>query len=111
MVQLVPKILTAPLTSFKQMARFDLGSQTSLPAPGPNPALQFGKVVALEIDRGIFATGGGGGRDLPCHGRYLSDHGSGQIFTVLDSLSSSVVSSISGLATQHRVEIAIPILL
>jgi hypothetical protein len=62
-------------------------------------------VVALLMDFGNLATGGGGG------GRYLSDHGSGQILTVLDSFSSSVMSSISGLATQHLVLIAIPILL
>ena len=77
---------------------------TSPLASGSNPAHQFGKVVALLIVRGNLATGGGGGR-------YLSDHGSGQIFTVLVSFSSSVMSSISGLATQHLVLIAIPILL
>ena len=84
MAQLVPKSLTAPLGS------------------GSNPAHQLGKVVALLIVRGNLAAGGGGGR-------YLSDHGSGQIFTVLVSFSSSVTSSISGLGTQHLVLIATPI--
>ena len=84
------------------MAQFDPKSQTAPPAPGPNPAHQLGKVVALLIVRGNFVTGGGGGR-------YLSDHGSGQIRTVEDFFSSSVVSSISGLPTQHLVLIAIPI--
>ena len=72
---------------------------------------QHGTVVALLFVRGKFDVtmrGGGGGRDRPCHGGYRSDHGIGQIFTVLDSFSSSV-SSISGPPTQHLVLIAIPI--
>jgi hypothetical protein len=72
------------------------------------PAHQLGRVVALLIVLGNFVTGGGGGRDRSGHGWYLSDHGSGQIRTVLDSFSSSV-SSVSGLPTQHLVLIAIPI--
>ena len=94
-------------TSFKQMTQFDPKSQTTPPASGPNPAHQLGKVVIELTDRGIFVTGGGGGRDLSGHGGYLSDHGSGQILTVLHSRSSSV-SSVS-LPTQHLVLIAIPI--
>ena len=84
------------------MAQLPIVLVTGLPS---SPRPQLGKVVALLIDLGSFATGGGGGRDLSDQGRY----GSGQILTVLDSFSSSVVSSISGLPTQHRVEIAIPI--
>jgi hypothetical protein len=53
---------------------------------------------------GNFAAGGGGG------GRYLSDHGIGQILTV-ELLSSSVVVSSVSVAVQHRIEIAVPILL
>ncbi len=84
------------------------GINLRYPLPGPNPAHQLGKVVALLIVLGNFVTGGGGGRDRSGHGWYLSDHGSGQIRTVLDSFSSSV-SSVSGLPTQHLVLIAIPI--
>ena len=84
------------------------GINLRYPLPGPHPAHQLGRVVALLIVLGNFATGGGGGRDRSGHGWYLSDHGSGQIRTVLDSFSSSV-SSVSGLPTQHLVEIAIPI--
>jgi len=68
------------------------------------PLVVRGKVVALLVVRGKFVVtmlGGGGGRDLPCHG-------SGQIFTVLDSFSSST-SSTSALPTQHLILIAVPI--
>ena len=88
-------------TSFKQMAQLVPKSLTAPPATGPNPAHQLGKVVALLIVRGKFVTGGGGGRDLQCHG-------SGQTFTVLDSFSSST-SSTSALPTQHLILIAVPI--
>ena len=117
MVQFDPKSQTVPKgvakppvtrgtslpTSFKQMAQLVPKRLTAPLASGSNPAHQLGKVVALLIVLGNFATGGGGGR-------YLSDHGIGHILTVLDSFSSSViVSSVSPLPTQHRMLIAVPI--
>ena len=68
------------------------------------PLAVLGKVVVLLVVRGKFVVtmrGGGGGRDLQCHG-------SGQILTVLDSFSSSTSSTLS-LPTQHLILIADPI--